>query len=188
MMCMHPPDDAEQRLVRLLALKRHEIPPPGFFDELPTRILVNLRAGSDVQDIPWWSRAWQAMVREPIVGLSYAALGVGAFVFGISVLETAIDVQKAPLSPTQGLFPAVSSDLILASPQGPNASLMYRVTEPSPLVWYQTTFASNSLHNSLHNGGLPLNTPPEVEAPFAPTPLMRSEGLEALPTAFQVPR
>jgi hypothetical protein len=135
---MQPPDDAEQRLVRLLAFKRHETPPPGFFDQLPVRILVNLRAGSEVSEIPWWTRAWRVLVHEPMIGLSYAALGMGAVLFGISVLETAVDVQNPPNSPTQGLFPGVSSDVVLSDPQGIPPGMVYRIVEPSPATWFQT--------------------------------------------------
>ncbi len=149
MTCMQPPDDAEQRLVRLLALKRHEIPPPGFFDQLPVRILVNLRAGTEVVEIPWWTRAWRVLIHEPMIGLSYAALGVGAVLFGISVLETAIDVQNPPLSPTQGLFPTVTSDLVLSDPQGVQPGMIYRIVEPTPATWFQP-----SLNPPSHTLGL----------------------------------
>ncbi|MEI2685562.1 MAG: sigma factor-like helix-turn-helix DNA-binding protein [Cypionkella sp.] len=116
MTCMLPPDDAEQRLLRLLALKRHEVPPPGFFDQLPVRILVNLRAGSEIEDIPWWTRAWRMVIQEPMIGLSYAALGVGAVLFGVSVLETAIDVQSPPVGLSQGILSSSTTDLIFADP------------------------------------------------------------------------
>lgn len=144
MTCMQPPDDAEKRLVRLLALKRHETPPPGFFDQLPVRILVNLRAGSEVADVPWWTRAWRVAVLEPMVGLSYAALGLGAVLFGISVLETAIDVQNPPISPTQGLFPAVGSDLVISDPHGIHPGMIYRVVDPTPATWFQPSLNSQS--------------------------------------------
>ena len=134
---MQPPDDAEQRLVRLLALKRHELPPPGFFDQLPVRILVNLRAGSEVDDAPWWRRAWRAFAHEPMVGLSYASLGVGAVLFGVSVLETAIDVQAPPVGPSQGFFPAVSHDLVLTPPQPQQSGLIYRVADPVSSPWFE---------------------------------------------------
>jgi len=136
---MQPPDDPEQRLVRLLALKRYETPPPGFFGQLPVRILVNLRAGSVVVDVPWWTRVWRVLVHEPMIGLSYAALGLGAVLFGISVLETAIDVQNPPIGLTQGLFPAASPELVLADPQGPTPGMIYRVAEPTPAMWLQSS-------------------------------------------------
>ncbi len=140
MTCMQPPDDAEQRLTRLLALKRHEVPPPGFFDQLPARILVNLRAGSEIGDAPWWLRAWRSFTREPMIGLSYAALGMGAVVFGISVLETAIDTRAPVVGPSQGLYQMTTqgSGMMLGDPFGENPGLIYRVGEPTPANWYQT--------------------------------------------------
>ncbi len=164
MTSMQPPDDAEQRLVRLLALKRHEVPPPGFFDQLPLRILVNLRAGTEIEDAPWWVRAWRNLIHEPMIGLSYAALGVGAVLFGISVLETAIDVQSPPLGSTQGLFPTPAPDLVLADPQGANPGLIYRVVDSTPATWLQS-------------GPTP-STPSVTTTPFA-----RFDGLELVPVS-----
>lgn len=150
---MHPPDDAEQRLARLLAIKRHELPPPGFFDRLPVRILVNLRAGTEVEDAPWWERAWRAVVHQPMVGVSYAALGVGALVFGVSVLETAIDVQSPPIGASQGFFPAPSQDLVLAPPQPQTFGLIYRVADPLPSTWIEVPFEQLSTTGTLISAG-----------------------------------
>lgn len=170
MTCMQPPDDAEQRLLRLLALKRHEVPPPGFFDQLPVRILVNLRAGSEIEDIPWWTRAWRMVIQEPMIGLSYAALGVGAVLFGVSVLETAIDVQSPPVGLSQGILSSSTTDLIFADPQGATPGVIYRVAEPTPSTWFQPTTASFA--------------PVASAAPTPYTPFSRSNTLGPIPVSY----
>jgi hypothetical protein len=92
------PDDAQERLQRLLALKRHETPPPGFFDRLPNRILLNIRAGIEMAERPWWERAWESLRAEPMVAGSYAALGIGALMFGVSVFQVALEPEGAAYS------------------------------------------------------------------------------------------
>ena len=139
---MYPPEDAEKRLLRLLALKRHELPPPGFFDQLPSRILVSLRAGSEISELSWWDRVWQTVVQQPMVGLSYATLGIGAVLFGISVLETALDVREVKdrtNAPLQGaLLHGPTGNLVVGPPSHLNGTIIYRVAEPSgSMVWVQ---------------------------------------------------
>lgn len=88
--------ESQQNLLRILALKRHEGPPRGFFDRLPNRVLVNIRAGSEVQDTPWWSRLWESVLGEPMVVTSYAAFVMGAVLFGVSVYHTAVAPEWHP--------------------------------------------------------------------------------------------
>lgn len=43
-------------LRRMLALKRHEAPPPGFFDDLPERVRAGIRCDAAERARPWWQR------------------------------------------------------------------------------------------------------------------------------------
>ncbi len=90
---MERPPDPSRDLLQLLSLKRHEMPPPGFFKRLPNRILVNIRAGCEVSDLTWWNRLWEFLVREPIAASSYAALAMGTALFAVSVFRTAVEPE-----------------------------------------------------------------------------------------------
>ncbi len=48
-----PPAD---RLQHLLALKHHEVPPPGFFEAFPERVRARIRAAGSTSATPWWER------------------------------------------------------------------------------------------------------------------------------------
>jgi hypothetical protein len=133
---MEPSAPNKDPLLRLLAIKRHEVPPPGFFDRLPNRILVNIRAGSEIPDLPWWSRFWEFLIREPMVASSYTALAMGALLFGVSVFKTAVETEEPvgfafqdPLVPLETAVPATAS-----LPQG----VIYRTTVPQSLTWMRT--------------------------------------------------
>ncbi len=135
---MQPPNrNPDQALQRLLALKRHEVPPPGFFDRLPNRILVNIRAGTEVSDLPWWDRLTELLVREPMLAGSYTALIMGALLFGVSVFQTATGKESPPalsligsdLPPPGMVFPATAS-----LPDG----MIYRATVPDTSEWIRS--------------------------------------------------
>lgn len=150
---MEPSSQNTRDLLRLLALKRHETPPPGFFDRLPNRILVNIRAGSEVSDLPWWNRLWEFLVREPMVASSYTALAMGAALFGISVFQTAVETEQPPgfslLEPEPPRLdytaPATAS-----LPQG----MIYRTTLPQPYAWMRVDPFSGAGSARFLNAGI----------------------------------
>lgn len=50
-----PPDDFES-LRRLLATKRHERPPPGYFDDFSTRVMARIAREEEMRARSWWHR------------------------------------------------------------------------------------------------------------------------------------
>jgi hypothetical protein len=53
---MNPEQENFDALRKLLALKRHEVPPPGYFDHLPRRISTRLYANEGASSV------WESMV------------------------------------------------------------------------------------------------------------------------------
>jgi hypothetical protein len=45
-----------ESLRRLLALKRHEVPPPGYFRDFSARVIARIEANSVTAALPWWER------------------------------------------------------------------------------------------------------------------------------------
>lgn len=82
---MEPPDENSQQLRRLLALKRHEVPPPGFFATFSDRVRARIEMEMPQAPIPWWRRlAGLLDVQQVLAGghiLTFAGL---AFV-GVSL-------------------------------------------------------------------------------------------------------
>lgn len=75
------PDEFES-VKKLLALKRHEEPPPGYFDRLPGQVRARI-AQAEAGPEPWWRRwagLWDVL---PAQATGYAAfaclLALGAF-------------------------------------------------------------------------------------------------------------
>ncbi len=66
-------------LQRLLVLKRHEQPPPGYFDRFPLRVMARIEALELREEVPWW-RSFLNFVTSPsgLLGFNAVALtGLG---------------------------------------------------------------------------------------------------------------
>src|SRR5438270_10409590 len=93
-----------EQLRRLLALKRHEQPPPGYFHHFSREVIVRIKAGDTGESYAasWWSwngswlqRAWAAIESRPVVagGVGAALCGffaVGAFLTGSTESSIAV--------------------------------------------------------------------------------------------------
>lgn len=75
------PDEFES-LKKLLALKRHEEPPPGYFDRLPGEVRARI-AHAQASPEPWWRRWLASWDLSPALATSYAVVAVTLVVGGI---------------------------------------------------------------------------------------------------------
>lgn len=134
-MSTNPEQDGFQELRRLLALKRYEQPPPGFFDSFSRDVITRIRSeqalGADdllthVEDhAPWLARLWTALQTKPLLAGAFGACVCGLLVTGLILSEKvepapvaslpvepppSLQAQVRPASPLfQSLPPAVSS-------------------------------------------------------------------------------
>lgn len=65
-----------EALQRLLRVKRHEVPPPGFFDTFPDRVRQRIARGENLDRRPWWERVlvWEPL-RPALAGACALAAG-----------------------------------------------------------------------------------------------------------------
>ena len=84
-----------EQLRRLLALKRHEQPPPGFFNNFSRQVILRIQAGERGGEVtlleqfsweaPWLQRIWAALETKPILagafGLALCSLLIAGVVF-----------------------------------------------------------------------------------------------------------
>jgi len=60
------------QLRRLLALKRHEVPPPGYFRDFSTRVIDRLeREDSNPSQRDWWGRLGALLRVRPAISASF---------------------------------------------------------------------------------------------------------------------
>ena len=137
------PEDFET-VRRLLALKRHETPPPGYFRDFSSRVVARIEREEAAKPRPWWTRLGEfATWRPAILGanaLIVAGLGLLA-VTGIYVRNskagTAANNRREPFAP-----PATAG--VSLDPWTPASPLAPHVAYDRPLrtegVRYQLQF------------------------------------------------
>jgi hypothetical protein len=130
------------QLRKLLALKKHEQPPPGYFNRLPGEIISRIRAeqsanspaGRDA-NAPWLLRMWRALESKPAFAGAFG-LGVCALVVtGIFFAEkpdASTGLAGGPSISPQPVAPFATASTIGASaaPALPDAVLA-GVTNPA---------------------------------------------------------
>jgi hypothetical protein len=107
------PDDFEQ-LRRLLALKLHEQPPPGYFHGFSRQVIVRIKAGElgDPVEAAGWSfsggsflqRIWATLDARPVLAGAFGVAVCGFFVVGALMSDntsTASENHQLPKQPVQ---------------------------------------------------------------------------------------
>ncbi len=132
------PNDPKFDLVRrALALKRHESPPPRYFNELPGKILSRLAEPEKPEPVPFLEQIRRAFVLRPMLATG-AGMLAGVMVLGIAALSMfptgqqaqgpAATLGQAPAIP-DGVLPTAAeplpanalADLLLSSSNAPAA-------------------------------------------------------------------
>ena len=120
------PEEFED-LRHLLALKRHEQPPPGYFHYLPDKIAIRIE-----DDLSRHSTLWEWLVRkfdaQPVLAGAYAFAISGLMLLGFKLSQ---DLQHETGSDA-GLL---GSTLDPTSVQ-PSASLQKIFANPAPLLYF----------------------------------------------------
>jgi hypothetical protein len=146
-MSMNPESENFEQLRRLLVLKRHEQPPPGYFNRFSGLVITRIRAGEtgESASAAWWSwesswlrRLWASLEAKPVLAGAFGVAVCGFFVAGAIVSENidtaaavavgnrtaATDfVQKSPTTPflereVAADFPAIPQSPVLQAPKG----------------------------------------------------------------------
>ena len=116
-------------LLKLLALKRHEQPPPGYFERLSRGVMARLEAEEATKQSQWdgvsnmasWlRRVWSAFEVKPILAGVFGVVVCGLMLSGIIYsqrLEPAT-VTASP-SPSEALFTGVPKTWGIEQPAPP---------------------------------------------------------------------
>ena len=131
------PDDF-QDLKRLLALKRHEQPPPGYFTYLPDKIQLKIEREAEA-DLSRYSTWWEWIVRkidaQPVLAGAYAFAISGLMLMGFKVSQ---DMQQDANG--EGLFlNALDPNAVQGS-----GTLQKHFANPAPLLYFNE-FSSTDL-------------------------------------------
>lgn len=88
---MNPDSENFDSLRRLLALKRHEIPPPGYFDRFPRDVMARIRAGEKGGEIglelSWPQRLLSLFDVKPVFAGAFGAALCAMVISGVLASE-----------------------------------------------------------------------------------------------------
>jgi hypothetical protein len=95
-----------ESLCRLLALKRHEIPPPGYFNDFSSQVVQRIRVGQTDPSVnlaeelfshaPWLAKLFHAFDAKPVFAGGFAGALCLLLLFGIVYAERP-DLTPQPL-------------------------------------------------------------------------------------------
>ncbi len=143
-MTNQPPEEFE-RLRRLLALKRHEQPPPGYLEHLPDRILARLKKEDIRRESGWWQWFVDRFETKPALVCAYGFVVSSLLILGFRVSQS---MQNEPLAETgaQTGWLAASPDPLTVMPSSflrshfanPAGLYNFSSTEPTVQPHYST--------------------------------------------------
>jgi len=88
---MNPDSENFDSLRQLLALKRHEVPPPGYFDRLPRDIMARIKAGDTGNELgadpSWFQRFLNVFDVKPIFAGAFGTAVCAFLVSGVITSE-----------------------------------------------------------------------------------------------------
>jgi len=143
-------DQDFEKLQQLLKLKRHESPPPRFFNDFSFQVTARIRAGEGVRKIedfedvvsqaPWLHRIWKAIEGKPAVSGFFAAAVCGLLIAGIFVVDNTAPkmptlVTNQPEVSTASADDGVSGSLLAGASQSGNSLSPAAVLSGSPSLF-----------------------------------------------------
>ena len=97
-MSMNAEPEIFDQLCRALKLKRHELPPPRYFNDFSAQVIARIRAGApagrlesfevNVSQSPWMRRFWRAIEHRPAVAGLLTAGACALLVVGIFMSDS----------------------------------------------------------------------------------------------------
>jgi hypothetical protein len=85
---MNPSPEEFDRLRKLLTLKRHESPPPGYFNHFSDKIIARIDAEGPCIRISWWQRLFPELDTKPVLACAYGLVIMGLLAIGVGVSQS----------------------------------------------------------------------------------------------------
>src|SRR6185295_11701916 len=97
---MTPDSENFDQLRKLLALKRHEVPPPGYFHGFSREVIVRIKAGEGAQKATafvfegsWLRRFWGLFEARPVLAGGFGVAVCGFFVVGALISSESTEIS-----------------------------------------------------------------------------------------------
>lgn len=130
---MNPDSEQFDQLRKLLVLKRHEQPPPGYFNRFSDQVIARIKAGDQGEDgVAWLRKLWSLFETKPMLtgafGAAVCALALSGIVFSDDVESTTATMVRGA---APGVNPALGGNIgAMALNQIPETSRFSSNTNP----------------------------------------------------------
>jgi hypothetical protein len=144
---MHHEEENFRDLRRLLALKRHEQPPPGFFNDFSSQVIAGIQAGERLAEAtllerllaeaPWLQRIWGLLESKPVLvgaaGAAFCGLMLAMVLASEHVDTTAVPLVPVSVAqnPAQEVAVPVVDDTAAPAPLFANRAATIDLSNPS---------------------------------------------------------
>lgn len=161
-----------ETLRRLLALKRHEVPPPGYFHNFSSEVIARIKLGehrsSEAAEMPWFLRFLQIFDAKPAFAGVFASALCLLLVFGIVNAERPdMPVAQSPMlmQTADNTAPAVANTAATDSQTSQPAQSTLALNSTNPILDLQATTVQPVPVNELFGQ---TTTPTVQDASFTP--------------------
>lgn len=169
---MSPIPDDFQQLRRLLALKRHEQPPPGYFHGFSRQVIVRIKAGElgDQSEASLWSfsggsflqRIWATLDARPVLAGAFGVAVCGFFVVGALLSDNGTNATAATSEMPNTATMLVNARVPAPALSGTPAPTVLNYQPPANSIFEEIKRAQASLQSASQSR---LATPLQVSFP-----------------------
>ncbi len=134
---MNPDTEQFEPLRKLLTLKRHEQPPPGYFNSFSGQVVARIKAGEQGDSgLAWLRKLWALFEAKPMLTGAFGAAVCALAISGIIFSDDADSTAGALHGMGAGLNPSAGGSMdSIALNQAPDSSRFVSSTNPvSPLI------------------------------------------------------
>lgn len=131
---MNSPEDFDS-LRKLLACKRHEQPPPGYFHYFSDKVIARIEAAELAEHSSWWKWLVNRFDARPVLACGYGFVISGLLLMGFrisQIFETELAAGPAPAGPWLAATPDPLSNL-------PNDFVQSHFASPAGLLSFSTS-------------------------------------------------
>jgi hypothetical protein len=109
---MHKESDDFSELRKLLTIKRHEAPPPGYFHRFSDKVIARIETQQSFDATPGWRRWLAQLLNRPATSGAFAMLLGAVAVGSLGLMQNQVANQSLP-SAAAWAAPAAIEPLVL---------------------------------------------------------------------------
>jgi len=129
------PENFDQ-LRKLLAIKRYEQPPPGYFNHFSDRIIARIEAGDQaIGATSWWHRWVLCLDARPVLACAYGLAISGLLAAAVGVSQS-LESDQTDAAATPSWFGASS----------PTLGVLPLATRPTVQPWAAQAYPTSSIN------------------------------------------